>query len=185
MVAAMVLCITGQIIIIPEVRFGGGKHIDQVDPADFQQAFKLNFVTQPIYLWAICLVKLAIGFFLLRVAVVTIYRRIIIGVMTFMTLYTLACFLVCFPMHISSVETLAYTMVKTIVLQCTNLAVQWDPNVKGTCWGPTTLKALSYTNVSLNILTDLLFAIFIPVRITPQPQNHPTRRPSLASPNTS
>jgi hypothetical protein len=51
----------------------------------------------------------------------------------------------------------------TVVFQCTNLAVQWDRNAKGTCWTVRTLKTLSYTNVGLNILTDLLFAIFIPI----------------------
>jgi len=61
-----------------------------------------------------------------------------------MGLYTLGCFF-------------------TVVFQCTNLAVQWDRNAKGTCWGVRTLKALSYTNVAFNILTDLLFAIFIPI----------------------
>lgn len=98
MIAAMILCIAGQLIIIPEVRFGAGRHIDQIDPKDFQQAFKLNYVTQPIYLWGICLVKLSIGAFLLRVAVIPVYRRIILSVMIFMGLYTFACFLVRFSL---------------------------------------------------------------------------------------
>lgn len=45
-------------------------------------AFKLNFISQPIYLFAICLVKLSIGFFLLRIAVKPFYRRLIIGIMS-------------------------------------------------------------------------------------------------------
>lgn len=126
------------------MRLGAGRHIDQIPPQDFQEAFKLNFVTQPLFLWAICLVKLSIGFFLLRVAVTPFYRRAIIGVMVFMAVYTFGCFL-------------------TIVLQCTNLAVQWDPQARGTCWGATTLKALSYTNIGLNITTDVLFSIVIPI----------------------
>lgn len=36
-----------------------------------------------------------------------------------------------------------------------------DPN--NSCWGIETLQALSYTNVTLNILTDLLFALVIPI----------------------
>jgi hypothetical protein len=35
---------------------------------------------------------------------------------------------------------------QTIVLQCTNLNVLWDPTAKGTCWTGDTLKALGYTN---------------------------------------
>ncbi|KAF2192261.1 hypothetical protein K469DRAFT_553143 [Zopfia rhizophila CBS 207.26] len=144
MMAAMCLCVAGQAIIIPQVHFGAGRHINHIPPKDFQTAFKLNFISQPIYLIAISFVKLSIGFFLLRVAVTPFYRRTIISVMVFMALYTTACFL-------------------TILLQCTNLAVQWDPTAKGTCWGATTLKALGYTNAALNITTDLLFAIIIPI----------------------
>ncbi|KAH7349086.1 hypothetical protein BKA66DRAFT_477026 [Pyrenochaeta sp. MPI-SDFR-AT-0127] len=141
---AMMLCVAGQIVIIPQVRLGAGKHLDQIPPDEFQQAFKLNFVTQPLYLFAIMLIKESIGFFLLRIAITPFYRRTIISVMVFMAVYTTACFV-------------------TIVLQCTNLAVLWDPEAEGTCWGATTLKALGYTNVALNITTDLLFSVIIPI----------------------
>ncbi|KAF2691728.1 hypothetical protein K458DRAFT_286821 [Lentithecium fluviatile CBS 122367] len=144
MCMAMLLCIAGECVVIPQVYYGAGKHIDQIEPLDFQMAFKLNFISQPIYLFAIMLVKESIGFFLLRIATLPFYRKTIISIMVFMGAYTVACFI-------------------TIVLQCTNLAVQWDPTAKGTCWTATTLKALGYTNVSLNILTDVLFAIVIPI----------------------
>jgi hypothetical protein len=62
----------------------------------------------------------------------------------FMSFYTIGCFF-------------------TIMLQCTDLRVQWDQSVKGTCWTTRTLKALSYTNQSLNILTDIAFSVAIPV----------------------
>ncbi|KAF2270940.1 hypothetical protein CC78DRAFT_610986 [Lojkania enalia] len=143
MIVAMCMVIAGVGVIIPEVQLGAGRHIQHISPEDFMEAYKLNYVTQPIFLFAICIVKESIGFFLLRVAVTPFYRRLIIGIMIFMGLYTFGCFL-------------------TIVLQCTNLAVLWDRTAKGTCWGKTTLAALSYTNVALNITTDLLFAI-IPV----------------------
>jgi hypothetical protein len=41
----------------------------------------------------------------------------------------------------------------------------WDFEIAqtATCWPQKTLQGLSYTNVSLNILTDLCFAIFIPI----------------------
>ncbi|KAF2868001.1 hypothetical protein BDV95DRAFT_502001 [Massariosphaeria phaeospora] len=137
-------CVAGQAIIIPEVQLGAGRHIDDIPYENFQTAFKLNFVTQAIYLIAICVVKESVGFFLLRIATTTSYRRLIIFIMVFMGLYTFGCFL-------------------SLVLQCTDLAVLWDRTVKGTCWKPTTLKALSYTNIALNITTDLLFAVIIPI----------------------
>ncbi len=51
---------------------------------------------------------------------------------------------------------------KTVIFQCTDLRVQWDLSVPSVCWGPSVLKGLSYTNVTLNILTDFLLAIAIP-----------------------
>ncbi|KAJ4983126.1 integral membrane family protein [Stagonosporopsis vannaccii] len=160
MISAMVLCIVGQIIIIPEVHYGAGRHVQYIDPADFAIGYKLNFITQPIYLFAICLVKISVGFFLLRIAVHSAYRRLIIGIMLFMGIYTIGCFF-------------------TIVLQCTNLAVQWDHTIKATCWSAHTIKTLSYVNVSLNIVTDLLFSIIIPIPLLWSLQMNKRQKSSL------
>ncbi|KAF9694287.1 hypothetical protein EKO04_008005 [Ascochyta lentis] len=90
-------CAVGQIIIIPEVYYGAGRHIQYIEPDHFATGYKLNFITQPIYLFAIALVKISVGFFLLLIA------------------------------------------------------------------GPHTIKTLNYLNVSLNILTNVLFSIIIPI----------------------
>lgn len=74
-------CIAGQCIIIPQVYYGAGRHIEYIELPDFQTSFKLNFITQPLYLFAICLAKISVGFFLLRIAVQPFYRRLIIGIM--------------------------------------------------------------------------------------------------------
>jgi hypothetical protein len=155
-----VQCIAGQCIIVPQVYYGAGRHIEYIEIKHFQSSFKLNFITQPLYLVAICLTKISVGFFLLRIAVRPFYRRLIISIMGeyelphallqmlteagFMAFYTIGCFF-------------------TIVLQCTDLRVQWDQTVKGTCWSTRTLKSLSYTNQALNILTDVAFSVAIPV----------------------
>jgi hypothetical protein len=60
----------------------------------------------------------------------------------------------------------------TLVLQCTDLRVQWDQTVKGTCWTTRTLKSLSYANQALNITTDLIFSVGIPVSSSPLPGIH-------------
>ncbi|OCL11955.1 hypothetical protein AOQ84DRAFT_313007 [Glonium stellatum] len=144
MVLAMALCIAGQGVIIPEVRNGAGKHITHIPPGSIMKGLKYNFITQPIFLWAICMVKMSVGFFLLRVAATPFFRRAITSIMVFMGVYTLVCFC-------------------TIMFQCTNLAVQWDSSVKSKCFTPRTLRGLSYTNVALNIFTDLLFSVIIPI----------------------
>jgi hypothetical protein len=41
--------------------------------------------------------------------------------------------------------------------------VLWDPSIKATCWSLRTIVALSYTNAALNITTDILFSIAIPL----------------------
>jgi hypothetical protein len=142
------------------VRLGAGRHIQYIDPVDFANGYKLNFITQPLYLYAICLVKISVGFFLLRIAAQPLYRHIITGIMVFMGVYTTGCFF-------------------TIVLQCTNLAVQWDPNVKATCWSAHTIKTLSYVNVSFNIVTDVLFSTVIPIPLLWNLQMNKRQKSSL------
>lgn len=156
---AMMLSITGMGIIIPEVMNGAGRHFAYLDPATATVGLKLNFVTQPIYLWAITTVKVSIALFLLRIAPNKFYKRFLVGVITFLIVYTFVCFM-------------------TIILQCTNLALLWDSSAKGTCWTVTTLRALSYTNSSLNIITDLTFAA-LPVPMLWNVQINPRTKASL------
>lgn len=80
-------CIAGQCIIIPQVYYGAGRHIEYIEIHEFQNSFRLNFVTQPLYLFAICLTKLSVGFFLLRIAVQPFYKKLIIGIMCRSTCY--------------------------------------------------------------------------------------------------
>jgi hypothetical protein len=82
-------CIAGQCIIIPQVYYGAGRHIEYIQPEHFKKSFQLNFITQPLYLVAICLTKLSVGFFLLRIAVRPFYKRLIAGIMG-KSQYTLA-----------------------------------------------------------------------------------------------
>jgi hypothetical protein len=51
----------------------------------------------------------------------------------------------------------------TVLFQCTNIRMMYDPLVTGTCWSIKTIRSLSYLNSVLNILTDLAFSIGIPV----------------------
>ncbi|KAM7214548.1 hypothetical protein V8F06_010030, partial [Rhypophila decipiens] len=103
-----------------------------------------DFISQPLFLIGICDTKLAVGAALLRIASTKFYRRLIIGIMGFMAFYTTGCFF-------------------TLVLQCTDIRALWDQSIPQSCWSQSTLKGLSYTNVALNILTDLLLALVIPI----------------------
>jgi hypothetical protein len=67
MALTMLLSLCGFAIIVPEVKYGAGRHTVYVEHTA-SKAMHLNFATQGIYLWAIGLVKVSIGLFLLRFA---------------------------------------------------------------------------------------------------------------------
>nr|ALM31974.1 decarboxylase_GME4319 [Daldinia eschscholzii IFB-TL01] len=140
MLAAMLLSLIGMGIVIAEVHYGAGRHAAYLDPEVNRFGLKLNFVSQPIYLWAIPMVKVSVGFFLIRISPSIFYKRVLQGVMIFLMAYTFVCFM-------------------TLVLQCKNLAILWDNRIQTTCWSQSTLQGLSYANSTVNIVTDLFFAI--------------------------
>ncbi|OOF95097.1 hypothetical protein ASPCADRAFT_515605 [Aspergillus carbonarius ITEM 5010] len=139
MVLTMALSLSGWAVVIPEVIYGAGRHTVYVENTA-TIAMHLNFATQAIYMWAIGLVKVSIGLFLLRFAPRRSYKIFIWVVMVIMALYTIICFF-------------------TLVFECKDMRSIWDENVKSKCFTTTQLLKLSYTNTGLNILTDLIFAI--------------------------
>ncbi|KAL0932342.1 integral membrane family protein [Colletotrichum truncatum] len=144
MAFATAIAVAGEFVIVAQVRHGVGRHTGDVNLLeDYPVAMKMSFISQPLYLSALCLVKLAVGSSLLRIASKKLYKNLIIGIMVFMTAYTIAC-------------------IFTIIFQCTDVRIFWDWTVKATCWDIETVKGLAYANSSVNILTDLLFGIAIP-----------------------
>jgi hypothetical protein len=67
MALTMLLSACGFAIIVPEVKYGAGRHMVFVQETAVT-AMHLNYATQNLYLWAIGLVKISIGLFLLRFA---------------------------------------------------------------------------------------------------------------------
>ncbi|PYH30830.1 integral membrane family protein [Aspergillus neoniger CBS 115656] len=139
MVLTMALSLGGFAVIIPEVIYGAGRHTVYVENTA-SIATHLNFATQGIYMWAIGLVKISIGLFLLRFAPRRGYKIFIWVVMVVMLLYTIICFL-------------------TLMFECKDIRSIWEENVKSQCFTSSQLLKLSYINTALNILTDLIFAI--------------------------
>ncbi|PQE28222.1 hypothetical protein CJF30_00010920 [Rutstroemia sp. NJR-2017a BBW] len=71
-------------VIIPEVHLGAGRHVQYIIPAsNVTRGLHLNFVTQPLCVIGLCLAKLSIGFFLLRLALAKKYKFFIYGVLIF------------------------------------------------------------------------------------------------------
>ncbi|KAL1639901.1 hypothetical protein SLS58_007488 [Diplodia intermedia] len=144
MCIAALLSIIGMVIVVLEVENGGGRHRQYIDPAVFSKGMYLNFLSQPFYLFAALFVKESVGFFLLRITGRAKYRGLIAWIMAVLAVYTVACFV-------------------TLVLQCKDLRVIWDPTVKTTCWRVEVLHGLTYTNSVVNIITDFAFAVLIPI----------------------
>ncbi|EED15870.1 conserved hypothetical protein [Talaromyces stipitatus ATCC 10500] len=140
MALTMALSLSGWAVIIPEVRNGAGRHRVYLDQEVAVTGLHLNFVTQAIYLWAIGLVKISIGLFLIRFVPNKSYKIFIWTVIAMMAIYTTICFF-------------------TLIFQCKDMASIWDDRVKSQCFTPRQLIELSYTNTALNILTDLTFAV--------------------------
>jgi hypothetical protein len=162
MTLTMAFSIVGFALTVVQANNGAGRHRGDVPPDTYQYGLFINFVFQPIYLFAICFVKLAVGAALMRIANEKVYKRLIMGVMGFMLFYTIACFFVSIAFILVLCSASADRS-QTVVLQCTNLQILWNPETKATCWSPSTIRALSYTNAALNIFTDLLFSIVIPL----------------------
>jgi hypothetical protein len=97
MTFAMALVLAGQGVVWGSVVYGAGRHLGDIPLSDLPFGLKLNFISQPIYLIAICVVKLAVGAMLLRIANTPFYKRLIISIMVFMGVYTTACFFVSQP----------------------------------------------------------------------------------------
>lgn len=74
-------------VIIPQVQYGAGRHKEYIDPPEnIVTGLHLNFVTQPLCLIALCLTKVSVGVFLLRMTPSVRYKRFVWGTIIFTVL---------------------------------------------------------------------------------------------------
>jgi hypothetical protein len=74
-------------VIIPEVNHGAGRHWQYIQPPEnVTKGLHLNFVTQPLCLVALCLTKVSVGLFLLRLTPSVRFRYFVIGTIVFTVL---------------------------------------------------------------------------------------------------
>ncbi|KAH6632491.1 hypothetical protein F5144DRAFT_488900 [Chaetomium tenue] len=86
-IAAMLVMFVEMMVIIPQVNLGGGRHVQYIKPEEnVTKGLHLNFVTQPLCLIALCLTKVSVGFFLLRLTPSPRFRWVVIGTMIFTVL---------------------------------------------------------------------------------------------------
>ncbi|KAK3904821.1 hypothetical protein C8A05DRAFT_42164 [Staphylotrichum tortipilum] len=145
-IAAMVVMFAEMMVIIPEVKSGAGRHWQYIQPPEnVTKGLHLNFVTQPLCLIALCLTKVSVGLFLLRLTPSVRFRYFVIGTIIFTVLSATGNFL-------------------TVFFQCRPLAFTWDTSVKGSCIPAANLKFAAFFNSSVAVLTDVVFAL-LPVPI--------------------
>lgn len=77
------------VITVVDVHYGAGRHLVYLtNPKDTSYGLYLNFITQPMILVGVVLVKASIGFFLYRLTPSQFFHRFIICMQVFMAVYT-------------------------------------------------------------------------------------------------
>jgi hypothetical protein len=85
-------------VIIPQVQLGAGRHYQYIKPeSNITKGLHLNFVTQPLCLIGLCLTKISVGLFLLRITPSKRFRYFIWGLMVFTVLSATGNFRECPP----------------------------------------------------------------------------------------
>ncbi|KAF1919788.1 hypothetical protein BDU57DRAFT_440645 [Ampelomyces quisqualis] len=148
-------------LFVHVVGMGLGRHAEAFPPENIFPFFKVMYFYSISIIYAYSFIKLSIGFFLLRLADRTKWRPILIGMLVFIGLFTIG-------------STFA------IIFQCTPVAAGYDftlrpPMGAAKCFDSKTFKNIGVFNSSINIATDLLFAL-IPIPMVWKLQvNLPTR----------
>ena len=74
-------------VIIPQVQLGAGRHKEYIEPeSNIVKGLHLNFVPLPLCLIGLCLTKVSVGLFLLRITPSKKFRYFIWGCIVFTVL---------------------------------------------------------------------------------------------------
>ncbi|KAI4958769.1 hypothetical protein J4E86_004375 [Alternaria arbusti] len=126
---------------------GTGVRREKLTDEQAQTALHFWFFCEIFYTLSTCMLKIAVGFFLLRITVVQMHI-----------------WLIRFIMVVSAIVGVAYTSV--VIFQCKPVSFWWDlnPNHHGTCLSATLVMNFTFVVSGLNAFADWMFAI-LPVLI--------------------
>ncbi|KAL1798660.1 hypothetical protein ACET3X_002697 [Alternaria dauci] len=135
-------------LFLKVIDLGLGKHAEAFPLENIFPFFKVMYFYSILIISAYSFIKLSIGFFLLRLADRTKWRPFLISMLVFIAAFTIG-------------STFA------IIFQCIPVQAGWDYNLRppmGTakCYDANIFKNVGVFNSSVNIATDLLFAL-IPI----------------------
>ncbi|VBB79527.1 Putative protein of unknown function [Podospora comata] len=122
------------------VSHGTGKHKSDVDPENYRIAMNRWYYCYLLYAWSMILVKLSIGYFLLRVTITRLHKWIIyaagaISCVSCLTFFFLAMF------------------------QCYPISFFWNKDQDGRCINMNILTALGILYSIFSVITDLTYAL--------------------------
>ncbi|KAK7946262.1 uncharacterized protein PG986_010583 [Apiospora aurea] len=155
MMAALIAAIGSMVCFVGECETGAGRHFSDLDMTLFPAFLRWQYVHGILLVVGISLVKISIGFFLLRLIQNKWYRRAVIFTQVFIALFTISC--VC-----------------TLILQCVppdaTFALVRPPTAK--CFDQATFTNIGIFNGAVNIMTDAVFVLLpIPMILKLQVNN--------------
>ncbi|KAH9882067.1 hypothetical protein J1614_001239 [Plenodomus biglobosus] len=148
MAIAACISITTLALFVKIIDMGLGRHAEAFPIENIFPFFKIMYFYSILIISAYSIIKISIGFFLLRLTDRTRWRPFLIGMLVFLAMFTIG-------------STFA------IVFQCSPVAAGYDYTLRppmGTakCYNATIFKNVGVFNSSVNIATDLIFAL-IPI----------------------
>ncbi|KAI9882289.1 MAG: hypothetical protein M1823_005967 [Watsoniomyces obsoletus] len=148
MVITEVLVIVSTILTTVIAAKGGFRHLYYLDPNEIPLLLKLNWIAQPIAIFAFATSKMSIAILILRVMGTSLWRRWLLYFVIF-----------------SSFVVAAVGSVLTFV-QCKPSRALWTPSLAGTakCWNPAVQTRYAVFNGSFNGVVDVVLAI-LPITI--------------------
>ncbi|KIX07707.1 uncharacterized protein Z518_02361 [Rhinocladiella mackenziei CBS 650.93] len=157
-VAAAVCSIAVVVCFVGESEAGGlGRHPALVSPEDWSLFNHWRYFHSLIIMVGISLVKISIACFLRRFVPNKNYRRFLLGSIVFLVAFTISC-------------------AGTLIFNCgTKVSANWDFELRASgeakCFSNATFTNIGIFNSSINIATDVLFAL-LPVPIVWQLQTN-------------
>jgi len=141
-IGAMACSVGVLICFVGETKLGVGRRSRDISTQALSKIDHWMFFHSLMVTIGISLVKISIAFFLLRLVQAKAYKRFLVGMIVFLTLFCLSC-------------------AGTLIFACIPVSAQWNFAQKATakCFSINTFTAIGLYNSTVNIITDVLFAV--------------------------
>ncbi|KAF2655007.1 hypothetical protein K491DRAFT_704878 [Lophiostoma macrostomum CBS 122681] len=139
---AYILVLVDSVLLLNTVPFVFGSDPSKVTLADVQDSFRYATISEPIWAWAMCAIKVSVALMLLRLETGINMRRFLWA-------------------NIAIQITLGiYNMIMQLI-QCVPLAGAWDllGTLNAKCWSADMIRTNLICVSSINIASDFLFAL--------------------------